>query len=184
MSELIRLTYRKYDGSLHWHGTMRRLGEDEHGLWLGWGKGMLMARGSEPAVTFAQAHVQLIRRADWWCGAFHGAPRPTAIYCDITTVAEWTASNEITLVDLDLDVLRFRDGREPAIVDEDEFLEHQVRYAYPPEVIENARTTADALLVAIQRDEEPFKSAYRQWLSLVEDVDGDPISALADLNGH
>ena len=184
MSELIRLTYRKYDGSLHWHGTMRRLGEDEHGLWLGWGRGMLMARGSEPAVSFDQAHVQLIRHADWWCGAFHAAPRPTAIYCDVTTVAEWTAPDEITLVDLDLDVLRFRDGREPTIVDEDEFLEHQVRFNYPAEVIESARTTADALLIAIRQDEEPFKSAYRRWLSLVEDIDGDPIAVLAEQNGR
>jgi protein associated with RNAse G/E len=184
MSELIRLTYRKYDRSLHWHGTMRRLGEDEHGLWLGWGRNMRMARGSGPVVTFDQAHVQLIRRADWWCGAFHAAPRPTAIYCDITTVAEWTAPDEITMVDLDLDVLRFRDGRAPAIVDEDEFLEHQVRYGYPPDVIASARATADALLVAIQQGEEPFNSAYQSWLSLVEDVDGDPISVLADFNGR
>ncbi|MBR7831284.1 DUF402 domain-containing protein [Actinospica sp. MGRD01-02] len=184
MSELIRLTYRKYDGSLHWHGAMRRLGEDEHGLWLGWGRNMLMTRGSGPTVTFDQAHVQLVRRADWWCGAFHAAPRPTAIYCDITTVAEWTAPDEITMVDLDLDVLRFRDGRAPAIVDEDEFLEHQVWYEYPPEVIENARSTADALLVAIQRDNEPFRSAYQRWLSLVADVDGDPISVLAERNGR
>jgi hypothetical protein len=178
MSELIRLTYRKYDGSLHWHGMMRRLGEDEHGLWLGWGKNMLMARGSEPPVTMSAAHVQLIRRKDWWCGAFHAPPRTTAVYCDITTVAEWTAPDEITMVDLDLDVLRYRDGRPPQIVDEDEFLEHQVRYAYPPEVIANARAAADALLVSVQRDEEPFKSAYRKWLSPIEDVDGDPLSVL------
>lgn len=183
MSELIRLTYRKYDGSLHWHGRMRRLGEDEHGLWLGWGRNMPMARGNGPVVTFEQAHVQLVRRNDWWCGAFHAAPRPTAIYCDITTVAEWTAPDEITMVDLDLDVLRFRDGRAPAILDEDEFLEHQVRYGYPPEVIATARATADALLAAVQRDEEPFRSAYQPWLSLVAGVDGDPISALGDPNG-
>ena len=184
MSELIRLTYRKYDGSLHWHGVMRRLGEDEHGLWLGWGRNMLMARASEPPVTMGPAHVQLVRRTDWWCGAFHAEPRPTAVYCDITTVAEWTAPDEITMIDLDLDVLRYRDGRAPEIVDEDEFLEHQVRYAYPPEVIATARATADALLLSVQRDEEPFKSAYQPWLSLVEGVDGDPISVLVDLNGH
>ena len=182
MSELIRLTYRKYDGSLHWHGVMRRLGEDEHGLWLGWGRNMEMTRGSEPPVTMYAAHVQLIRREDWWCGAFRGLPRDNDVYCDITTVAEWTAPDEITLVDLDLDVLRFRDGRPPEIVDEDEFLEHQVRYAYPPEVIAGARAAADALLVSVRADEEPFKSAYQKWLSLVEEVEGDPVSVLADLS--
>jgi len=69
-------------------------------------------------------------------------------------------------------------------VDEDEFLEHQVRYAYPPEVIANARATADALLVSVQENEEPFASAYQKWLSLVEDVEGDPISVLADISEH
>ena len=182
MSELIRLTYRKFDGSLHWHGVMRRLGEDEHGLWLGWGRNMVMRRGSGPAVTMHAAHAQLIRREDWWSGAFHGLPRDNDVYCDITSAAEWTAPDEITLIDLDLDVLRFRDGRPPEIVDADEFLEHQVRYAYPPEVIATARATADALLISVREGEEPFKSAYQKWLSLVEDVEGDPVSVLADLN--
>ena len=184
MNELIRLTYRKYDGSLHWHGVMRRLGEDEHGLWLGWGRNMVMRRGTEPPTTMRAAHVQLIRREDWWCGAFHAPPRPNDVYCDITTVAERTASDEITLIDLDLDVLRYRDGNPPEIVDEDEFLEHQVRYAYPPEVIAKARATADALLVSVQQNAEPFNSAYQKWLSLVEDVEGDPISVLVDLSEH
>lgn len=180
MSELIRLTFRKYDGSLHWHSTLRRLGEDEHGLWLGWGANHSMARGDEPPITLEQPYVQLMRREDWWCGSFNAAPRRTEVYCDITTVAQWTAPDEISLIDLDLDVLRFRDGSAPLIDDEDEFLEHQVRYAYPPEVIAAARATADALLESVRADEEPFKSAYHRWLALVQDVDGDPVAALAD----
>ena len=31
----VRVVYTKYDGSLHWHMSMRYLGEDEHGIWLG-----------------------------------------------------------------------------------------------------------------------------------------------------
>jgi hypothetical protein len=179
MNDLIRLTFRKYDGSLHWHSVLRRLGEDEHGLWLGWGRNHSTARGAEPPITLKEAYVQLIRREDWWCGSFNARPRNTEIYCDITTVAEWTAPDEITLVDLDLDVLRFRDGTAPLIDDEDEFLEHQVRYRYPPEVIAKARATADRLLEAVRVDEEPFKSAYHRWLAVVQDVDGDPFAELA-----
>jgi hypothetical protein len=180
MSELIRLTFRKYDGSLHWHGTLRRLGEDEHGLWLGWGRNHRMARGAEPPITMGAAYVQLIRPDEWWCGSFNAAPRSTEVYCDITTVAEWTAPDEISLVDLDLDVLRFRDGRPPAIVDEDEFLEHQVRFGYPAEVIATARDTADRLLEAVRADEEPFKSVYHAWLAMVEHADGDPFAEPTD----
>jgi protein associated with RNAse G/E len=178
MNDLIRLTFRKYDGSLHWHSSLRRLGEDEHGLWLGWGRNHRIARGAEPPITIREPYVQLIRWKEWWCGSFNAAPRDTEIYCDITTVAEWTAPDEISLIDLDLDVLRFRDGRLPLIDDEDEFLEHQVRYGYPPEVIATARATADRLLEAVRADEEPFKSGYHRWLAMVEDVDGDPFAEL------
>jgi hypothetical protein len=31
----VRVVFRRYDGSLHWHNTMKRLGEDSHGIWLG-----------------------------------------------------------------------------------------------------------------------------------------------------
>jgi protein associated with RNAse G/E len=177
MNELIRLTFRKFDGALHWHSVLRRLGEDEHGLWLGWGAGHVTARGSEPPITLERPYVHLIRREDWWCGTFNAEPFNTEIYCDITTVAEWTAPDEITLIDLDLDVLRLRDGRAPFIDDEDEFLEHQVRYAYPAEVIATARATADALLESVKANEEPFATAYHRWLALVADVTGDPGAA-------
>lgn len=180
MGELIRLTFRKYDNSLHWHSVVRHLGEDEHGIWLGWGRNQQMARGAEPPIIAKAASVQLIRRKDWWTGRFLTKPDGLHVYCDITTVAEWTATDEVTLIDLDLDVLSFRDGRPPMIDDEDEFLEHQQRYGYPREVIDTARTTADELLEAVRANEEPFKSAYLRWLDLVRDVDGDPVAGLID----
>jgi hypothetical protein len=176
MNDLIRLTFRKYDGSLHWHSTLRRLGEDEHGLWLGWGRNHVIARGAEPPITVKEAYVQLVRFDDWWCGSFNAPPRLTEVYCDITTRASWTAPDEISLVDLDLDVLRFRDARPSAIVDEDEFEEHQVLYQYPAEVVKAARETADRLLEAVRTDEEPFGSVYQGWLARVADVDGDPFA--------
>ncbi|WP_368861749.1 DUF402 domain-containing protein [Actinospica durhamensis] len=174
MSNLIRVTYRKYDGSLHWNGVMRRLGEDDFGVWLGWGAGLTMRRGYEPPVTFPEPHVSLYPRDKWWTASFYTAPRRTEIYCDITTVPEWPTEDEVTMVDLDLDVIRRREDRQAIILDEDEFLEHQVRYAYPPNVIEAARNSADALLPAVGGDAEPFQSAYFEWLSKVEQYEGDP----------
>ena len=47
---------------------------------------------------------------------------------------------EVTMVDLDLDVVRLRADQRVLIVDEDEFAEHQVRYSYPAEVITAGRT--------------------------------------------
>ena len=41
---------RKYDGSLHWHCTMCRLGEDDHGVWLGMPAGTVHSKGDEGPV--------------------------------------------------------------------------------------------------------------------------------------
>jgi protein associated with RNAse G/E len=162
MSRLIRVTYRKYDGSLHWNGVLRHLGEDDHGVWLGWGAGLEMRRGYNPPVTFAEPQVTVFPRAAWWTGTFHAAPREAEIYCDITTI---------------LDVIRIRTDRRTFIDDEDEFLEHQVRFNYPPEVIAAARRQADTLAEEVAGEAEPFQRAYRAWLSMVEHCEGDPAAA-------
>jgi uncharacterized protein len=47
----VRVVYTKYDGSLHWHMTMRYLGEDEHGIWLGVPAHSSVRRGAEPPVV-------------------------------------------------------------------------------------------------------------------------------------
>jgi protein associated with RNAse G/E len=174
MSNLIRVTYRKYDGSLHWNGVMRRLGEDDHGIWLGWGSGLTMRRGHNPPIVFPEPQVTLFPRKAWWTGTFHAAPRDVEVYCDITTIPEWPTPDEVTMVDLDLDVIRRRAPRHTHIDDEDEFLEHQVRYAYPPEVIAAARNQADRLFEAVSADAEPFKTAWLGWLAMVEHCEGDP----------
>lgn len=173
MSDLVRVTYRKFDGSLHWHGVMRRLGEDEYGVWLGWGSQLSMRRGQNPPVVFREPQIALFPRDGWWTGSFHAAPNQTEIYCDITTIPAWPTPDEVTMVDLDLDVIRLRDQR-TYIDDEDEFLEHQVRYNYPPEVIAAARGQADALYEAVVGGGEPFRSAYADWLGKVEHRHGDP----------
>lgn len=70
------------------------------------------------------------------------------------------------MVDLDLDVRRRRAGA-VELLDEDEFAVHQVRYGYPPEVIEGARAAADWLTGAVRERVEPFDSAYHSWLAQV-----------------
>jgi protein associated with RNAse G/E len=174
MSRLIRVTYRKYDGSLHWNCTMRLLGEDEHGVWLGWGAGLQMRRGLEPPVTFASPHVALFPRDKWWTASFYVMPYWAETYCDITTVPAWPTPDEVTMVDLDLDVIRLHEEQRTFIDDEDEFLEHQKRYSYPPDVIAAARSAADTLLVTVTERAEPFRSAHQGWMSMVEHCEGDP----------
>ncbi|MET9066537.1 DUF402 domain-containing protein [Streptosporangium sandarakinum] len=163
-SEIVNVVYRKYDGSLHWHHPAVLLGEDEHGVWTGCPVGTVARRGHEASVTWKHASVMLFPRDAWWTACFNAAPYKAEIYCDISTVPQWR-DGEVTMVDLDLDVLRMRDGR-IILDDEDEFEEHRVRYAYPPEVVDGARASAALLLEAVTARTEPFGPAPH-WLSLV-----------------
>jgi protein associated with RNAse G/E len=164
---LVRVDYHKYDGSLHWNLRMRRLGEDEHGVWLGLPANGTTRKGHNPAVTIPEAHVILFPRDDWWTATFNDAPRSTEIYCDITTPPEWPSQDAVTMVDLDLDVLRKRGTQLPLLVDEDEFAEHQVRYGYPAEVVAAASDAAERLMAAVGTGTGAFGGAHERWLALV-----------------
>jgi len=163
----VRVVYTKYDGSLHWHQTMQRLGEDEHGVWLGAGPGSQIRRGEEPPVVIRQPYVGLMPNGDqWWTAVFNGEPAGTEIYCDISTPPQWD-DDLVTMVDLDLDVVRMRADQQVLLLDEDEFAEHQVRYGYPAEVVSQALQAAAWLQQAIKGGDEPFSRAFRPWLSQV-----------------
>jgi hypothetical protein len=162
----IRVVYRKYDGGLHWHMQLGRLGTDEHGTWLGGPAGSRAQRGTEEPVTFSQAYVLLIPRSGWWTMTCNAEPCWTELYIDITTVPRWVTGDHVEMVDLDLDVVRYFDGS-AEILDEDEFAEHQVRYGYPPEVAGHAERAASAMLAAVTSDAEPFGQVCRGWLARV-----------------
>lgn len=164
---LVQVNYRKYDGSLHWNLRMRRLGEDEHGVWLGLPADSLIHKGHDLDMPVAEAHVILFPPGAWWTATFNAPPRRTEIYCDITSPPQWPSPDEVTMVDLDLDVLRKRDTDLTILVDEDEFAEHQVRYGYPTEVIEAAQAAADWLLRAVAARTGPFGGAHEKWLAMV-----------------
>jgi protein associated with RNAse G/E len=166
MTGELRITYRKYDGSLHWHGVATRLGEDYHGVWAGAAPPSSWRRGDEPPVVFDQAWVVLLPRNAWWTATFNDKPESTEIYCDIATPVRWLSASEATMVDLDLDVRRKRTGLVD-IVDQDEFAAHQVRYGYPAHVIAEAERAAEWLQVALADGTEPFAHVYRSYLGLL-----------------
>ncbi|GAA3811311.1 hypothetical protein GCM10022226_34790 [Sphaerisporangium flaviroseum] len=161
----LEVVYTKFDGSLHWHHGAALLGEDEHGIWTGCPAGSIGRRGSEPEVIWPQPFVILFPRGAWWTATFNGTPSKVAIYCDITTVPRWR-DGQVTMVDLDLDVIRLRDGR-VLLDDEDEFAEHQVRYSYPGEVVTQAERSAAWLMDAVGQGAPPFSGAHEPWLATV-----------------
>jgi protein associated with RNAse G/E len=164
----MRVTYRKYDGSLHWNQEACWLGEDEHGVWLGAPPNTPSRRGHEPPVVHKQAHVLLFPRDVWWTAVFNAEPRRTEIYCDVTTVPVWRG-DEVTMIDLDLDVRRRRDGV-VEVLDEDEFDLHRERYGYPDHVVAAARAATEWLRRALCGGTEPFAGGYRRWLAMVTDA--------------
>ncbi len=161
------MVYTKYDGSLHWHMMAQYLGQDEHGIWLGVPGGRPVQRGSEPPITLPDPWVELVPDGQWWTATFNAAPAKTEIYCDIGTPPQWPEPGQVTMADLDLDVVKRREDQRVVIVDQDEFAEHQIRYRYPAEVISQAQRAAEWLLQAISAGAEPFASQYQAWLDKV-----------------
>jgi uncharacterized protein len=166
MSRTVRVIYTKYDRSLHWHLRTQWLGEDEHGVWTGVAKPTVIQKGDDEPVALQYASVMLFPRGAWWTASFNDEPASTEIYCDITTPARWPSSDVVTMVDLDLDVIRKRDGL-VILDDEDEFAEHQVRYGYPADVVAEAEASARWLHAAVTERREPFAAVYRSYLAMV-----------------
>lgn len=160
-----RVVYTKYDGSLHWNHEAVLLGEDEHGVWVGCEAGTAGRKGHGPPVRWKQAFVILFPKNAWWTALFNASPHKLDVYCDVTTVPVWLG-NEVTMVDLDLDVVLTAEGR-LFIDDEDEFLEHQVLMSYPPDVIDEAQASAQWLMKAVADRQGPFGGAHERWLSQV-----------------
>jgi protein associated with RNAse G/E len=156
---VVHIRFAKYDGSLHWHFDMRRLGEDDHGTWLWAPAGTPFRRGEEPAQLSERLCVKLITREQWWTAIWTQTGR---IYVDVATPARWEGDT-VHMVDLDLDVVRSADGS-VAVEDEDEFDEHRVAMSYPPRVVDGARATTAQLAVAVEAGREPFGLVGPGWL--------------------
>ena len=74
-------------------------------------------------------------------------------------------------VDLDLDVIRGTTGR-VWVDDEDEFAEHRVSLGYPDEVIEQAITSCQSVLAAVEDGGGPL----RRHPSRVDRPAADPLT--------
>lgn len=172
----VRCEQSKWGGALHWEYDAVVLGSDEYGEWLGFPAGTLYSR---PGRSFVgqRDHVGLVPAAvggqiPWHLATFYsteGDPWPTLgnsgveIYIDVTTPAQWDGTR-LRAVDLDLDVVRGFNGT-VIIDDEDEFLEHQIAYGYPANVIASARASADELKVAVEAGAAPYDGkTHLRWL--------------------
>jgi protein associated with RNAse G/E len=163
----VDVVLRKFDGRPHRRTTTRHLGEDEWGTWLGSPRGTIVtySYGSKRPESTRHAAVRVIPRDRWWCAIFFAEPSVREVYCDVIVPARWESPAEVTLVDLDLDVVRYRRNGRVALDDEDEFRHNIGAYGYPQDVVEEAAAAAEFLRTALAGDTEPFASRYRAWLA-------------------
>jgi hypothetical protein len=160
--ERVAVRYSKWGGIDHWHFDLEPLGQDRFGWWFFGRKGLTLQRGAEPPVPQRRDFVLLVPVQGCWTACFN-AEDELEIYVDVTTRPVLGAGT-VTAVDLDLDVVRYLDGR-VEVLDEDEFAEHQVQLAYPAELISQARQTCDWLVEAVSSRAEPFGKAGTGWLA-------------------
>ena len=157
----VHIDFRKWDGSRHWQFTMRRLGEDDHGLWLWSPAGSPMQRGQDQPKLSKAINLKLIPENKWWT-AIWSWQRPIDLYVDIITPASWNGST-VTMVDIDLDVMRLADGT-VSIEDEDEFELHRIEMDYPERLIDTARATTARIALAVEARHEPFGNVAEGWM--------------------
>ena len=158
----VAMRYTKWGGIDHWHFELEPLGQDEFGRWFFGRKGLIQQRGAEPPMLHPHDFVLLVPAEGCWT-AYFNAEDDMEIYVDVTT-RPVLDGDTVTAVDLDLDVVRYVDGR-VEVLDEDEFAEHQVQLAYPAELISQARATCDWLVGAVSSRAEPFGQAGAAWLA-------------------
>ncbi|MDZ5621976.1 DUF402 domain-containing protein [Nocardioides sp. HM23] len=163
----IRVVMSKWGDRPHWEYDARYLGVDEHGHWLGCPIGTFYYRpGMEFVSDFAGVVLVPVDGAAH-LAAFNDEHAKAWIYVDMTTPPVWDGS-VLRAVDLDLDVIKLRDGS-VVLDDEDEFAEHRVSFGYPPEVVTMAQRSAAEVLAAVRQGVPPYDGTADRWLSsLVE----------------
>jgi predicted RNA-binding protein associated with RNAse of E/G family len=161
---VVRVDGRKWPDQLHWQFEAERLGEDEYGVWLAVPRGTIARRGHDPAIRVPHGFVLLVPENEFWFVEFYWDHSEHAVYINIGTQPEWDG-DRFTQIDLDLDVIRKPDGL-VKIIDEDEFLEHQVRYGYPPDLVATASSAAQRAAELLEAGSEPFGNASLPWLDM------------------
>jgi protein associated with RNAse G/E len=165
----VDVVLRKYDERPHRRTTTRRLGADEYGTWLGTPKGSIVTYsygGKRPEAT-RHAAVRVVPPGRWWCAIFFAEPSGRDVYCDIIAPPRWESPTEVTLVDLDLDLVRYRPDGRVELEDEDEFRQNIEVFGYPSEVVAQATAAARELRTALATRVEPFGDHWRRWMDLL-----------------
>jgi len=159
----VTVQYYKFPDTLHWRHDAIMLGADGHGVWLGAPAGATIQRGREAPISWPTPFVQLVPHSGWY--TVIGNPRTStyALYVDITTDPQWVTRDRVEMIDVDLDVVLDWNGH-VSLLDEDEFVAHQSALDYPEWLVDRARASAAAVVLAVESGTEPFGTITQRWL--------------------
>ena len=161
----VTLERLKWPDRPHYRHRGTVLGEDAAGTWLSVAP-QPFYRGDEIAFHAEWWAVQLVpNNGGWWAAFFPPGAGRFDLYVDIGTPPVWSG-DYVTMIDVDLDVVRFRDGR-IEIVDEDELAEHSRLFGYPASVVADAERTGAEIKAAIVQGAPPFDGTAGAWLDLL-----------------
>jgi protein associated with RNAse G/E len=159
----VRLERHKYPDIAHYEYDATHLGDDEHGSWFWAPSDNVVRRGGEELFRTRSPSLYLVPVDKPWMVWF--APQSPQfdfnVYVDVGT-APVRERGRITMIDLDLDVVRDDDGV-VRVLDEDELELHRVQYGYPPELVDHARAVTSEVVALLERNEEPFATVWRRW---------------------
>lgn len=159
--------WRKWDGTPHWEHECVFLGSDRWGDWVGQRSGWRSAR---PGLEFDADgdNVTLIPPSGEYAATFNATHPRLAIYIDVAWEVTWDAGIPVG-IDMDLDVVRARDGRGIFIDDRDEWDDHRVRYGYPRGIVERLEEVTLDLEREVAQEAAPFDGATAEhWLTELE----------------
>lgn len=161
----VTFNWIKYNNKPHWVHQTVFLGEDVHGFWFKQHQGSRSYRPGLSYVTETDVTLLVSRSGDW-VAKFFPPDRDDLmkVYVDIATAVAWNPElNEVTGVDMDLDVIQLSTGK-TWIEDEDEFDIHQKLYSYPEPLISHTSATAKKVFDSVLHAHAPFnEETLNQW---------------------
>ncbi len=158
----INLNFRKWPDAPHYRYEAEYLGEDEWGYWVLARKGTPFQRGDGQVSAFSFSAVELIPREQWFQAMYSPTWPAHDLYVHVAMPPRWDG-DVVTILDLDLDVIRSPAGV-TTLLDSDEFELHSTTLGYPPDMVQQARSTAVNLMELVAGRAEPFGTAVNKWL--------------------
>ncbi len=149
----IRWKEVKYDGSLHRSAVAHDLGSTDAGRWLYLPRGTHVDQPNRGGFDHPCDAIVLVPVEGWWTAVWLAGYEP-ALYIDVARHVS-VGGAEIVTMDLDVDVIRRRDGT-VEVLDLDEFDLHRRRYGYADDVVAAVGQTTDELVQAVGAHEPPF----------------------------